>query len=175
MDENLFENSSCRNFVRAILLEFLLLVVEIKRSRRRRGGDGFRVIGHVPGFSDIDRENQDALVLIACLRMLITFLLKTKTRIRSVHAHHLCQCPFFSILSSTLAEWDENQNKRALPPPKAAKHSLKYILKVLFRKPGNRNLTFIPRGNNTTPFQTFVQHDSTPKILLFPWNSSILL
>lgn len=27
------------------------------------------------------------------------------------------------------------------------------FLKVLFRKPGNRNLTFIPRGNNTTPFQ----------------------
>lgn len=44
MDENLFENSSCRNLVRAVLLEFLLLLVEIKRSGRRRGGDGFRVM-----------------------------------------------------------------------------------------------------------------------------------
>lgn len=79
---------------------------------------------------------------------------------------------FLSILSSTPAEWDENQNKRALPPPKAAKHSLKYILKyILFREPGNRNLTFIPRGNNTTPFEkTFVQHDSSsPKFFSSPW------
>lgn len=119
---SLIEN---RNFVRALLLQ-VLLVVEIKRSGR--GSDGFRVMNTFHDFRALTaRRNQNALVSIACLRMLITFLLKTKTRIRPVHAHHLCQCPFFSILSSTLAEWDENQNKRALPPPKAAKHSLKYI------------------------------------------------
>ena len=76
-------------------------------------------------------------------------LLKTKTRIRPVHAHHLCRALFFNPFIDPC--WmEQNQNKRALPSPKALKDSLKYRFFLPFRKPGNRNLAFIPRRNNTS-------------------------
>lgn len=88
-----FVRNFCRNFTRVLSFD-----VEVKRSGRRRGGDGFRVMNTFHDFRALTaRRNQNALVSIACLRMLITLLLKTKTRIRPVHAHHLCQCPFFSF------------------------------------------------------------------------------
>lgn len=127
---------------------------------------------HVPRFSGIDRETESECARFDCMFTNVDYALIENEDADTTRARPPPLSVPFLFFQSFHRPPDENQNKRALPPPKAAKHSLKYILKyILFREPGNRNLTFIPRGNNTTPFEkTFVQHDSSsPKFFSSPW------
>lgn len=131
---------------------------------------------HVPRFSGIDRETESECARFDCMFTNVDYALIENEDADTTRARPPPLSVPFLFFQSFHRPPDENQNKRALPPPKAAKHSLKYILKyILFREPGNRNLTFIPRGNNTTPFEKNVRTTRFlfSQILLFPLEKNL--